>query len=845
MGGWKIHMVSHTHWDREWYLPYQVFRARLVRMIDTLLDILSSRKDFRYFTLDGQTIVLEDYLEIRLDKEEELRRYIREGRILIGPWYILPDEFLVSGESLIRNLMLGEKVAERFGRIMRIGYLPDPFGHIQEMPQILRGFDIDNFVFWRGYSVDESRKSEFVWEAKDGSEVIAVNLPDGYFNAYNITLEGVEAFKRKVQEKAERLKPYATTKNILLMNGEDHLFPEEKLPEYMKEYQREHPEDSLIHSNLEIFVDEIRKVKHLLNRFTGELRDCRRTPILSGVLSTRMYLKQENHSCEVLLEKFVEPLTALAYALGMEYPSHLIWQAWKYLLQNQTHDGICGTSVDEVHREMLTRYEWVKELSTYLIKEAITHIGGDDAKQENGKQITYLVFNPLNWEVREKVEISLPDDAEYAIERADGGSVGYDTLGKSIIFVDEFPPLGYRSYRLRRIKRKRCATPLKFAENIIENEFLRVSVNDDGTVDLEDKRFGMLYQGLNLFVDEGDAGDEYNFSPPEDNKVVTNKGCRAIIGIVKGNSFSRATVKLNLLLPEGLSKDRKSRKKRKVRCPVRITYTLYQGIPRLDVKVSIENRARDHRLRVLFPTGIRASKSVAASHFGVIERETGVERWDDSWIEVPQPTKPMKGWVDLSDGIKGFMIASKGLPEYEATPDGEIYLTLLRCVGWLSRGDLRTRRIRAGPTLQTPEAQCPGRHEFEYSIIPHLSSGENALQLAHQFIYSPQSFETSGAKNSDTLSFISLTPPLIVSSVKKAENSGELVIRFYNPTERKIEGKLSCTFPVEEIRTANLREKESSIEGVEIIERREREITLQVAPYKIVTLKLKIKRAEK
>ena len=185
----------------------------------------------------------------------------------------------------------------------------DSFGHIQEMPQILRGFDIDNFVFWRGYSVDESRKSEFVWEAKDGSEVIAVNLPDGYFNAYNITVEGVEAFKRKVQEKAERLKPYATTKNILLMNGEDHLFPEEKLPEYMKEYQREHPEDSLIHSNLEIFVDEIRKVKHLLNRFTGELRDCRRAPILSGVLSTRMYLKQENHRCEVILEKFVEPLT--------------------------------------------------------------------------------------------------------------------------------------------------------------------------------------------------------------------------------------------------------------------------------------------------------------------------------------------------------------------------------------------------------------------------------------------------------------------------------------------------------------------------------------------------------
>ena len=182
---WKIHIVSHTHWDREWYLPFQIFRARLVKMIDSLLNILSKEADFRYFTLDGQTIVLEDYLEIRPDKAEELKKRIKEGRILIGPWYILPDEFLVSGESLIRNLILGDKIARKFGRVMRIGYMPDTFGHIEEMPQIRRGFEIDNFVFWRGYTADEKRRSEFIWRAKDGSEVIAVNLPDGYFNAYN------------------------------------------------------------------------------------------------------------------------------------------------------------------------------------------------------------------------------------------------------------------------------------------------------------------------------------------------------------------------------------------------------------------------------------------------------------------------------------------------------------------------------------------------------------------------------------------------------------------------------------------------------------------------------------
>ena len=398
---WKIHIVSHTHWDREWYLPFQIFRARLVKMIDSLLNILSKEADFRYFTLDGQTIVLEDYLEIRPDKAEELKKRIKEGRILIGPWYILPDEFLVSGESLIRNLILGEKISRKFGRVMRIGYTPDTFGHIEEMPQILRGFEIDNFVFWRGYTADEKRRSEFIWRAKDGSEVIAVNLPDGYFNAYNLTINGFEEFERKVKEKADRLKSYATTKNILLMNGEDHLFPEEKLPEYINIYQNKHPEDTLFHSNLEIFLKEVRKNKSELEIFSGELRDCKRTPILSGVLSTRIYIKQKNERCEVLLEKYVEPFSVLSYLFGMEYPSYLIWQAWKYLLQNQTHDGICGTSVDEVHREMLTRYAWVEELGEYLLEEVANYFAGNKTSQDK----FYLVYNPNNWKIVDRIEL--------------------------------------------------------------------------------------------------------------------------------------------------------------------------------------------------------------------------------------------------------------------------------------------------------------------------------------------------------------------------------------------------------------------------------------------------------
>ena len=175
-----LHLISHTHWDREWYLTFQQFRLKLVHLIDNLLDLLDSDADFKYFMLDGQTIVLDDYLLMRPERADDLRRHIRKGRLLIGPWYILPDEFLVSPEATIRNLLEGERTCRRFGAKMMSGYLPDPFGHIGQMPQILRGFGIESACLWRGLS-DEP--CEFWWQASDGSSVLMAYLRESYSNA--------------------------------------------------------------------------------------------------------------------------------------------------------------------------------------------------------------------------------------------------------------------------------------------------------------------------------------------------------------------------------------------------------------------------------------------------------------------------------------------------------------------------------------------------------------------------------------------------------------------------------------------------------------------------------------
>src|SRR5258708_21669655 len=226
----NIIIVPHTHWDREWYQTFQQFRVRLVHAVDKLLDIMERDADFSHFMLDGQTIVLDDYLEARPEEEERLKKLTRSGRITVGPWYVQPDEFLVSGESLIRNIHIGLKRAAEFGEPMRVGYVPDCFGHIAQLPQILQGVGIDNAVFWRGIGA-EAHKSEFYWTAPDGSRVLVIHLaaPIGYSNARVMPLVPAE-FATRVELLTAQILSKATTNTLLFMNGSDHLEPQDRLP---------------------------------------------------------------------------------------------------------------------------------------------------------------------------------------------------------------------------------------------------------------------------------------------------------------------------------------------------------------------------------------------------------------------------------------------------------------------------------------------------------------------------------------------------------------------------------------------------------------------------------------
>jgi mannosylglycerate hydrolase len=435
-----LHLISHTHWDREWYLTFQQFRMKLVHLIDGLLEILENDPDYKYYLLDGQTIILEDYLQIRPEREAELTHLINNGRILIGPWYISPDEFLLSPESHVRNLLEGNRLCQKFGGKMAVGYLPDTFGHIGQLPQILLGFGIDSACTWRGLS---DQPLELAWHAPDGSTILLSYLRESYGNAANLSTNHPEKFIQEVQELSRSLAPHSVTGQILLMHGIDHMEPSKDLTKAIHAYQRKSHPDELHHSNLPLYVEAVRSqinAKEIkLPAIAGELRSSKSSPLLPNVLSTRIWLKQRNHECENQLIKWVEPLSAWVSVLNppptfskTEQSTHpflaeqksIIRYAWKMLMQNHPHDSICGTSIDQVHKEMRTRFDQVDQISQELTVQNLELISDrintefslahHDLQAREDIISAIIVFNPNDQAQSGSIETILKMDDHYA-----------------------------------------------------------------------------------------------------------------------------------------------------------------------------------------------------------------------------------------------------------------------------------------------------------------------------------------------------------------------------------------------------------------------------------------------
>jgi alpha-mannosidase len=376
---YTLHLVSHTHWDREWYLTFQQFRLKLITLVDGLLEILDNDPEYKHFMLDGQTIILDDYLEIRPERREKLAGYIRSGRIIIGPWHILPDEFLVSPEATIRNLLQGDKTCRDFGPKMEIGYIPDPFGHIGQMPQILNGFGIQSAVFRRGLSVEPC---ELWWQAPDGSRVFTSYLRDGYDNAAGLPISDPSHFGDEVCALRDSLKRHSSSRHLLLMHGTDHMLPLPGTSEAINSAKGKLGDDQLLHSTLQEYITNAKTslVGTNIPTMYGELRCPQRHHLLPGVLSTRMWIKQRNHSVETLLEKWVEPFGTFAQLYSgnkinmLSNYDPILNYAWRLLMENHPHDSICGCSIDQVHEEMKARFDQVEQIGEEIVQQCLAQL---------------------------------------------------------------------------------------------------------------------------------------------------------------------------------------------------------------------------------------------------------------------------------------------------------------------------------------------------------------------------------------------------------------------------------------------------------------------------------------
>lgn len=906
----KAHLVSHTHWDREWYRTYQEFRILLVRLLDDLLDLMESDPEYKHFMLDGQTVQLEDYLEIRPENKERLRAQIQAGRLSIGPMYTQPDEYVPSGESLVRNFLVAKHVAESFGPMMPIGYFPDSFGHASQIPQILRGLGIETAVFWRGVCDEDTTKTEFWWESREGSRVLAIRMPYAYGNAYIVPLEpdrSAEFFESAVQS----LTPMATTDNVLLMRGWDHSGADPETPELIRAASERLTEDiEIVHSSLEDLAAAVRTGQPQLETLRGEFRKPKNMRIHAGIDSTRMDIKQANRRLETLLEKYAEPMCSLDWVMGSSYPAALLRQAWKYLLQSQAHDSICCCCTDEALRSVQARLHDGREITEALIRHTSASLTRK-VRTDLFEGHPLLVLNPYPV-VRDEIvratvllpfaKFVLKDSAGKAIphqvvsstsvhmgidpaagfspgttkktteellaavgQRPDEPRIYFDQAAyvplsarakgiamSRVVFlfpVSDLPPAGYRVYYLQRDEITSAAsTELLISDRNMENRHLKVTINPDGTLSLVDKQTGFTYERLHLFEDSGDAGDEYNYSPPVKDGRITSEGVLANIEpTMQGPLCAGYKVSFTLSIPSGLSEDGQGRSEQHTELAIASEIRLHAGARYLGIHTVVENCADDHRVRVLFPTGMRSDCSFAEEQFGVIMRPNYLpeaEYWEkDGWVEKPLPIYPQQAFVDVNDGQRGLALLNRNLTEYEIVGGDEsaIALTLFRGVGAMGRADLVIRPGRAsGLEVPTPDALCHGTLEFEYAIFPH--SGDHS-EVAHQAaLYNTpvEAIQTDRHENGaePDKSFVLVEPTgLVVTCLKKAEWDEALILRLYNSTSQTVTGgRVQTSNDINEVILVDL--KEEPLGDAKLVKDGDSWTLPHVSSSQILTLKL-------
>jgi len=942
-----MHVITGTHWDREWRHTAEQSKLRLMDLIDSILDILDKDPEYNSFILDGGTIVLEDYFTVRPEMKEKVKSLIEAKKLFIVSWYTLPETYTVAPEALIRNLQMGTEMAKEYGGAMRAGYTATGYGQTSQLPQIYEGFGIKTAMFYRGTNKYELPPL-FKWEAKDGTQIFVhktcdeVTRTNWYFYVYDLIALGKgtkdlsfnydkenvpvhlcdnvlyekavkqtvdtpkfdnseEGLKKALKNITDQAMQYKIGDHLLALNMEDNAEPHPLHTQMVNAMNGVSDDIEIIQDDMDSYMDTIIAENEDKDLYVhkGELRyeavDLGSWSGLYGVThASRVKLKLINEVAETNLINLAEPLATFASAYGAEYPYQNLKRAWKGLLANHAHDSIVGCAVDRAHDDALYGFSVAKTVSEEVMGRSIVSLFSkiDTAKDFNkDTDFTIVLFNTLAQRRKAVVEviIDLPKNLSAAGladsvgvgSGADAGMLFYDIVdkdGNKVDFVElsaenikmsaerkfdtatafsavrrrllinvDIPMLGYNTYALRLrepefVYKTEYLDDRKFIGNdygTLENEYLKVTLNSNGTFTMLDKKTGKEFKNMHYFIDEGQVGSAHKYVTPVRNPMITSHGLNAKITLKENNEL-RATfkVEMEMEIPAASTLDGRDRLRETVTMPIMYELTLEKGCKYLKVHTKLTNKARDHKLYVNFPSGIMTNTDYAESAFAVEERSIRHKKMKDN-VEPFAPCHPMQNFCGVSDGKNGLAFFSGGLREYEIRDDENrtIAITLLR-----------TQRayMTANPDM-TPEEfdKYTGLHsfgelEYNYALYPHTGNWEdgNVQEMAYDFkvgMKAIQGVPVSGELPSEN-SFITVdNDKIVLAAIKCSEDKTGYIVRFWNKSDEDVKANIKINLPVTSAKLVKMNEEEISSTNIN-----DGKMSVNITGHKIITLKVEI-----
>lgn len=926
-------VVSHTHWDREWRYPLWKSRSLLLEFMDWLLELLENDPDYGGFLLDGQTVCISDYLEMRPENRGRIAAQVQAGRLVIGPWFTLPDLFPISGECLVRNLQRGIQFAEELGGYNPVAYHTFGWGQTAQFPQIYQDLGIDYVVAAKKVSEERAPNCEFMWTAPDGSQVLASRMghftrQNGYFylhfpvrlnNIYDdnqfawkwgetgLAYHRADAdlavndyfrvdhedgyFKENVKEAAQRTWDNMDKTLVddwrLLMCGCDFSTPNPALPQMVKDANEAIADIEFRMGSLEEYFQGLEKRidRSAVPVVHGELRDGEPCGASANALATRIHIKQLNKKVENSLIRRTEPFAAMLNSFGVPYPSAFLARGWDYLFKAHPHDSINGVTQDKTVADNLYRLNQALEISETVYEDSMAGLLKrlDLSQYDAGDQLL-LLHNPQPRPVQDVVKISVdtPREADVwsiGLQDADGSALAVQPVSRDehkqpvhdvearpwpfhvdrhLVYVDtgEIPAGGYKVVKVTHDRtywreeewwpamRKHQDGFIGRGPHLLENDFLRVEVNPDGTFDLTHKQNERTIPGMHWFVDEGDHGDYWAYYPPYQNRQVSSRGFESRIWM-EDNGMLSATIGIETIMriPEhaefgnvkiqGYGKRSESLVEMKIVSRI----TLQKGCRHLKVKTVIDNPARDHRVRLMIPSDIQTDFSDAAGHFTVDRRDMIHERDTDGAYYPEMALRPMGTFCGVNDGENGLAVLHNCLTEFQLLDDERrtLALTMFRAV----RNRICTESRISAEFPDQPGSQMLQPIEFEYAVYPHKGDWVEGKVFAESDCLNakPSVLQISRNRAGDLSPAASLyaidNDALVLSAIKKAENGNSVVVRLFNPTALEQKAVLKMGIPVKEAWQTNL------------IEKRERALPMEcgavelcIGPGKIITLEL-------